>query len=116
MTGHDQSSVWYDEAEQLERDHVIVENRHEPTTIHLKTYIEDRYKITVYYNQPYGELFNLEAHPKELNNLWNGPDLANLKTELTAKFLSAQLGMEPLPMPRISGAWPDFHTRLSRAD
>ncbi|MAE20722.1 sulfatase [Candidatus Poribacteria bacterium] len=104
MTGHNQSRVWYDEAEQLERDHVIVENRHEPTTIHLKTYIEDRYKITVYYNQPYGELFDLEADPKELNNLWNDPDSANLKAELTAKFLAAQLGMEPLPMPRISGA------------
>ena len=104
MTGQDQSSVLYDEAEQLERDRVIVKNRHEPTAIHLKTYIEDRYKITVYYSQPYGELFNLEADPKELNNFWNDPDSANLKAELTAKFLSAQLGMEPLPMPRISGA------------
>jgi arylsulfatase A-like enzyme len=42
------------------RDHVIVENHHQPTTLHLKTYVNQRYKLTVYYNQPYGELFDLE--------------------------------------------------------
>ena len=40
---------------------MIVENRHEPTTIHAKTYVDERYKLTVYYNQPYGELFNLAS-------------------------------------------------------
>ncbi len=104
MTGQDQTSVWYNEDNILERNHVMVENRHEPTTIHLKTYIEDRYKITVYYNQTYGELFDLKTDPDEINNLWNNPYFVGIKSELMAKFLSAQLGAEPLPMPRISGA------------
>ena len=104
MTGQDQTSVWYNEDNILERNHVMVENRHEPTTIHLKTYIEDRYKITVYYNQTYGELFDLKTDPDEINNLWTTPHFIGIKSELMAKFLSAQLGAEPLPMPRISGA------------
>ena len=48
MTGVDQSAVWRGEAAQA-RDHVIVENHHEPTTIHVKTYVDERYKLTVYY-------------------------------------------------------------------
>ncbi len=104
MTGKDQTGVWYNYDNTLKRDHVMVENRHEPTTIHLKTYIEDRYKITVYYNQSYGELFDLETDPEELHNLWDDPNSIELKSDLIARFLSAQLGAEPLPMPRISGA------------
>ena len=104
MTGKDQTGVWYNYDNTLKRDHVMVENRHEPTTIHLKTYIEDRYKITVYYNQSYGELFDLETDPEELHNLWDDPNSIELKSDLIARFLSVQLGAEPLPMPRISGA------------
>jgi len=61
MTGLDQSQV-LKEGEPV-RDHVIVENRHEPTSIHVKTYVDERYKLTVYYNQPYGELFDLASDP-----------------------------------------------------
>src|SRR5690606_27634664 len=58
MTGIDQKAVWSGE-ESSARDHIIVENHHEPTTIHVKTYVDDRYKLTVYYNRLYGELFDL---------------------------------------------------------
>ena len=36
MTEIDQRGVWYGERKSA-RDHVVVENRHEPDTIHLKT-------------------------------------------------------------------------------
>ncbi len=103
MTGVDQSKVWRGEKSQA-RDHAICEFRHEPTTIHQKTYVNDRYKITVYYQQTYGELFDLQEDPGELNNLWNKPDHAELKSELLLKYAWAELGKEPLWMPRISGA------------
>ncbi|MDU5949386.1 MAG: sulfatase-like hydrolase/transferase, partial [Paenibacillus macerans] len=48
MTGVDQKDVWLGVSEQA-RDHAICEFRHEPTTIHQKTYVDARYKITVYY-------------------------------------------------------------------
>jgi arylsulfatase A-like enzyme len=103
MTGLDQSAVWLGQRERI-REHVIVENRHEPTTIHVKTYVNQRHKLTVYYGQDYGELFDLQEDPGEINNLWDEPACAGLKAELTRKLLFAEMGKEPLWMPRVAGA------------
>lgn len=103
MTGVDQSKVWLGEAQQA-RDHAICEFHHEPTTIHQKTYVDERYKITVYYNQTYGEIFDLQEDPQEFHNLWDDPAYASLKSELMLKYIWAELGKESMPMPRVSGA------------
>ncbi len=103
ITGIDQSAVWLGEEEKV-RDHIICENHHEPTTIHLKTYVDERYKITVYYNREYGELYDLKEDPKEINNLWNQPEYHELKTKLLLKYIWAELGKEPMWMPRVYGA------------
>ncbi len=103
MAGVGQTAVWTSQSSQShpQRDHIIVENRHQPTTFHLKTYVDERYKLTVYYGRPYGELFDLEADPHEVNNLWDEPAAADLKAALVMKLLQAELGKEPLWMPRI---------------
>lgn len=103
MTGTDQKQVWTGAAESV-RDHVVVEDRHQPTTVHLKTLIEDRYKITVYYNHEYGELFDLKEDPGEHENLWDDPAQAALKQSLLLRLLHAEMGKEPLWMPRTSNA------------
>ena len=103
MTGVDQKAVWLGE-EGKARDHVVVENRHQPTTVFSKTFINDRYKLSVWYNQPYGELFDLKEDPGEVENLWDDPAAQDLKAELVTKLLFAEMGKEPLWMPRISGA------------
>ena len=103
MTGIDQTDVWYGRQPSL-RDHVVVENRHEPTTVHLKTYVEERYKLTVYFQRDYGELFDLATDPGEVDNLWDVPEARELKNELIRRLLFAEMGKEPLPMPRIAGA------------
>ncbi|MCZ6672898.1 MAG: sulfatase-like hydrolase/transferase, partial [Verrucomicrobia bacterium] len=103
MTGVNQLSTWTGDNESS-RDHVLVENRHQPTTIHVKTYIDQRHKLTVYWNRPYGELFDLKEDSGEINNLWNDPQSAGLKAELTRKLLDAELGKEPVPMPRVAPA------------
>ncbi|MBD2863265.1 sulfatase family protein [Paenibacillus oceani] len=103
MTGVDQSAVWQN-PELSARDHIICEFHHEPTTIHQKTYVNDRYKITVYYNQTYGELFDLAKDPGETRNLWDDERFRELKADLLLKYIWAELGKEPMPMPRISGA------------
>ncbi len=106
MTGISQQMVWRgDESEA--REHVIIENRHQPTTLHLKTYIDRRYKITVYFNRDYGEIFDLRADPGELNNLWADADL---RAGLTEAFLRAEmlkeepLSDESLALPHKSAA------------
>ncbi len=103
MTGMDQTSVWYGQTEQV-RDHIIVENHHEPTTVHVKTYVNDRYKLTVYYNRDYGELFDMQEDPGEINNLWNSAEHAALKADLVMKLLFAEMGKEVMPVPRTAGA------------
>jgi len=103
MTGRSQRAVLEGSAPSA-RDHVIVENHHQPTTLHLKTYVNSRYKITVYYDRDYGEIFDLEADPGEVNNLWDDPASADLKRELLMKYIHAELGKEPMWMPRIATA------------
>jgi uncharacterized sulfatase len=100
MTGKNQGPVWLGQTDRV-RDHVLVENHHQPTTIHARTYIDARYKLTVYRDRPYGELFDLQTDPGEFENRWD--DLP-LRSALLAKLVSAELAKEPIPMPRIAGA------------
>ena len=86
------------------RDHVIVENRHQPTRLHLRTYVDRRYKLTVYRDQPYGELFDLQEDPQELHNLWDDPPAAPLKAHLFHRAVQYEIQREPTRMPRVAGA------------
>ncbi|MBP1916924.1 sulfatase [Lederbergia galactosidilytica] len=103
MTGVDQLDVWKNQKSQA-RDHIICEFRHEPTTIHQKTYVDDRYKLTVYYNQTYGELYDLQEDPQEYINHWDDSDYQSIKQELLLKYIWAELGKESMAMPRIAHA------------
>lgn len=103
MTGVNQRAVWNGE-QAMARDHVIVENHHQPTTIHQRSFIDERYKITVYFGHSYGELFDLREDPGEVNNLWDQPSARDLKSALLLKLIQAELGKEPLWMPRVCGA------------
>ncbi|MBL8994652.1 MAG: sulfatase-like hydrolase/transferase [Spirochaetia bacterium] len=103
MSGVSQKSVWSGEWESA-RDHAIVEFHHQPTTLHLRTYVDERYKITIYQNRDYGELFDLEMDPGEISNLWDIPTYAPLKQKLLLSLLSADLSRVPMWMPRVYGS------------
>jgi arylsulfatase A-like enzyme len=103
MQGGSQLEVWCGD-ERGARDHVLVENRHNPTTVHLRTLVTERYKITVYRGADYGELFDLERDPRELHNCWADPDYAAVKAQLLLRFVQAEIEREPTRMPRIAGA------------
>ncbi|MDZ4200313.1 MAG: sulfatase-like hydrolase/transferase, partial [Kiritimatiellia bacterium] len=103
MTGVNQLEVWRG-GKAAARDHVLVENRHQPTTIHVKTYVNERYKLTVYFNRPYGELFDLQTDPGEIHNLWDEATAQSLKLDLLLKMMHAQMGIEPVWMPRVASA------------
>ena len=103
MTGIDVTGEWYGEEKDL-RDHVIVENQHQPTKMNIRTFINSRYKLTVHYNQDYGELYDLESDPGEMVNLWSSKEHQSLKGDLLLRFIHGEMGKASLPMPRISGA------------
>jgi len=103
MQGLNEVPVWTGQRETL-RDHVIVENRHQPTTMNLRTFIDQRYKLTIHFNRPYGELYDLQDDPGELVNHWDDPTFSQVKSDLLLRFLYGEMAKDPLPMPRIAPA------------
>ena len=102
VTGLSQRAVWGGD-ESAAREQVIVENRHQPTTLHLKTYIDSRYKITLYFNREDGEIYDLRDDPGEINNLWSD---SRLRAELTEAFLRAEMEKEE-PLTEDNLRWPN---------
>ncbi len=103
MQGVSQLGVWRGIAKP-NRDHALIENRHNPTRVHLRTYVNQRYKLTVYRNAGYGELFDLQDDPQERCNRWDDPQYQTVKSELLLRFVQADIQREPTRMPRIAGA------------
>lgn len=101
MTGLDQFAVWGGD-EAGARSSVIIENRHQPTTLHLKTVIGERYKLTRYFGWDYGEIFDLRDDPDELQNLWADEVL---RARLTEAMLRAEMQKEE-PLDADSAALP----------
>jgi arylsulfatase A-like enzyme len=102
MTGLNQLPTWT--GGEPVRTGSITENRHSLQNVHLRTYVNRRYKITVYRSMDDGELFDLEEDPGEIRNLWDQPACQQLKADLLAEFLRATMACEPTPMPRIAPA------------
>ncbi len=104
MQGVDQLPCWAGDADKA-RDDLIVEMRHNPTTVHLRTYIDERYKLTLYRGHPdWGELFDLQDDPGETDNKFGDPAYAAVKAALMHKWLNAEIAREPTRMPRVHGA------------
>ena len=102
MTGVNQLDTWA--GGEPARTWSITENHHGTRRCHMRTYVNRRYKITVYRDGDDGELFDLLKDPGETNNLWRDPSAAALKTNMMHEFLQATLACEPMRMPRIAGA------------
>ena len=102
MTGVNQLGTWC--GGEPARTYSVTENHHGTHKCHMRSYVTQRYKITVYRNGEDGELFDLQEDPGELNNLWHDPAAGALKAELLHQFMQATLRDEPMRMPRIAGA------------
>ena len=102
MTGVNQLDAW--RGGEDARDWSITENHHGTQHFHMRTYVNKRYKITVYRDGSDGELFDLQEDPGEINNLWHEASAGGIKAELLHEFMQATLVSEPIRMPRISGA------------
>lgn len=103
MTGVSQLSVLTGEAQSV-REWIICENRHERNNLNMRTFVNDRYKLTVYQKHDFGDLYDLQTDPLELNNLWDNPEYQNLKLELLQLYIDAELEKEVVSMPRIKQA------------
>jgi arylsulfatase A-like enzyme len=103
MQGVSQLAVWRGEAERA-RSSVFVENRHQPTALHLRTYVDDRYKMTVHRGTDEGELYDLVEDPGEIHNLWADPASGDLRACLMERWIQAEIAREPTRYLRIAHA------------
>ena len=54
-------------------------------------YFDGRYKLVCYHNHALGEMYDLDADPRELADLWEDPAHQKLKGELLQRSFDAHM-------------------------
>ena len=68
--------------------------------IRLRTFVTDRYRMTIYHGHEWGEIYDLQEDPSEINNLWDDPESADIKSNLMEGLARQQMSLTdygPLP-------------------
>ena len=81
------------------RESVLIEHDEDHLGLRLRTRVTDRYRLTWYASQPYGELFDIQEDPQELHNLWKNPAHRSLRDELSTQLLDEVI-MNEARLPR----------------
>lgn len=68
-------------------DSILVEDDDDIRQVFLRTLITQEYKITVYSERTYGELFDLKNDPEEQNNVWEEKAYQKIKLEMIWKLM-----------------------------
>lgn len=72
--------------------------------VYQQTLITDRYKLVVYRDEDFGELYDLENDPDQYANLWSAPQAVDLKSRLLHLFMQTRMREEGHTLPRRSFA------------
>lgn len=86
MDGMDLMPVIKGERERV-HDHVLVECTDDPAGLRLKTIVGERYKLTYYHGEHFGELYNLKEDPWERKNLWDDSSMQDIKIRMLMNLL-----------------------------
>ncbi|MEM7282089.1 MAG: sulfatase-like hydrolase/transferase [Pseudomonadota bacterium] len=76
-----------------QRDYALVEHTNQfvylgfDDILSVHTYVDHRWRLSVWQGQPWGELYDLESDPQEQENLWACARHAKLKSELLVKLI-----------------------------
>jgi uncharacterized sulfatase len=102
MQGVSQVPVLRGEAEQV-RDWVIVE--YEGTkNVCQESFVHGDYKLVVYRDAEYGELYNMREDPDQMRNLWSLPEYAETRARLIHRVARAHMETHGKYPPRIHHA------------
>ena len=78
---------------------------HNRNTIHLRTLVTDRYKLTVYRHHPeWDELYDLASDSHERQNRAQDPAWTDVRQALYRRLIDADLAREWAPTPRVAHA------------
>lgn len=107
VEGRTQASVLRGET-RCARDSVLVEYYHgrkwPSDGLRAKTLITDRWKLTHYVGEPYGELYDLRDDPQEFANLYHNAAYATVRGELAEQMVDALADGEARFGPRLANA------------
>jgi arylsulfatase len=81
------------------QESVIVENDEDYLGLRLRTIITDHWQMTIYPGQPFGEFFDRQEDPQQLQNRWTDPGLAGIRADLTNELLH-RLALTDSRLPR----------------
>ena len=84
------------------QDAVVVENDEDYLGLQLRTLVTERYKLTIYQGQEFGELFDLQEDPNEQHNCWHDPAYASICNELSVQLLHELIRTDSV-LPRRLG-------------
>jgi arylsulfatase A-like enzyme len=79
------------------RDALLIEEEGQRTylgfagRVRMRSLVTDRHRLSIYDGVPWGELYDFEDDPHETVNLWNVPDAAKLRAELTERLARTML-------------------------
>jgi arylsulfatase A-like enzyme len=62
--------------------------------------IDDRYRLSLYHEAPWGELYDLKEDPGEFVNLWGSSDHAAVKSRMLERLARAEIEhVDRVPLP-----------------
>ena len=71
---------------------------HIPAPVH--TLVTDRWRMSVYRDTQFGELYDLAEDPRERINLWDEPSRVAVKADLLAQLMREQMkAVDQAPFP-----------------
>ncbi|MEE2746811.1 MAG: sulfatase-like hydrolase/transferase [Pseudomonadota bacterium] len=69
-----------------------------------RTFVNKRWRLTLWLEEEFGEFYDRENDPHEINNLWDNPSAAKDKAEIISMMLEERLKLDDLsPRPKFPG-------------
>jgi len=105
MQGYDISPILKDPQKKV-RDCVFIENDEDVGTLksRLRHLVTEQFKLTIYESEPdFGDIYDRENDPHELNNLWYNEGFKEKRFELVNRLLNESLRAQTRWPKRIAG-------------
>ena len=105
MQGHDLGPLVRGETDAIRGGMMVEQDAQRPNfhfdgPIRARTYLTKRWRLPRYMGSEFGELYDLENDPAEMQNLWLDSEHKSIKTELLAEMVMAMIeNQESSPLP-----------------
>lgn len=101
--GKEELASWLD-AEKTVRDHVFVEFRPSESEFDQITFITDQYKLVMYHDTGWNELYDLSEDPEQKKNLWDCREYEDVRFSLLRQYISAAMEKDGVLQTRMAPA------------